>query len=106
MDKIKILLALALGYFIYNKVAAKPVGPKITGSIIPSNLPTGVKLVFSKVGTIIFDRNMNNIYEYDLPNYGIAVTGEKGSAMYSVVIGNDFLNGIQGFVLKSDVTEK
>jgi hypothetical protein len=25
--------------------------------------------------------------------------------MYSVVIGNDFLNGIQGFVFKKDVTE-
>jgi hypothetical protein len=106
MDKIKIIALIALGYLVFKKVAAQPAAPRRTGSIIPSNLPTGVKLVFSKVGTIIFDRDFNNIYEYDMPNYGIAVTGEKGYDMYSVVIGNDFLNGIQGFVLKSDVTEK
>jgi len=106
MDKIKILLAVALGFFIYKKVAAKPAGPKRSGAIIPSNLPTGVKLVYSMADTIVYDRAFMPIYEYETKNYGMAVTGEPYRDMYDVVIGNDFLNGIPGRVFKVNVTEK
>jgi len=78
---------------------------KKKGYIIPSNIPAGAKVVFSKTGTIIFDKDMNEVYVYDNPDFGMAVTGEKGE-MYAVIGGFDYLEGIKGFVLKSDVTEK
>jgi hypothetical protein len=106
MDKIKTIAALGLGFLLFSSFRKKGTSEVSRGYIIPSNLPTGVKLVYSKVGTIIYDRNFNEVYTYETPNYGIAVTGTKGYEMYSVVIGNDFLNGIQGFVFKNDVTEK
>ena len=79
--------------------------PKRKGYIIPSNIPAGTKVVFSKAGTIIFDKDMNEVYVYEKPDFGMAVTGEKGQ-MYAVIGGFDYLEGIKGFVLKSDVTEK
>jgi len=105
MDKIKTIAAVALGYLLISSFGKKNT-PKVSrGYIIPSNLPTGVKLVYSKVGTIVYDRDFNEVYTYENPNYGLAVTGTKGYEMYSVIIGNDFLNGISGFVFKKDVTE-
>jgi hypothetical protein len=106
MDKIKTIAALGLGFLLFSSFKKKSTPAVSRGYIIPSNLPTGVRLVYSKVGTIIYDRDFNEVYTYETPNYGIAVTGTKGYEMYSVVIGNDFLNGIQGFVFKNDVTEK
>ena len=105
MDKIKTIAALGLGILLFSSFRKKGTPTSSRGQIIPSNLPTGVKLVYSKVGTIVYDRNFNEIYTYENPNFGLAVTGTKGYEMYSVVIGNDFLNGIQGFVFKKDVTE-
>ena len=107
MDKIKTIAALGLGILLFSSFRKKsaPATTTSRGYIIPSNLPTGVKLVYSKVGTIVYDRDFNVVYTYETPNYGLAVTGTKGYEMYSVVIGNDFLNGISGFVFKKDVTE-
>jgi hypothetical protein len=79
--------------------------PKRVGYIIPSNIPEGKKVVFSKVGTKIYDEDFNVIYEYEKPNFGMAVVGETKDS-YDVVGGFDYLEGIKGFVLKSDVTEK
>jgi hypothetical protein len=106
MDKIKTLAALGLGFLLFSSFKNKKTPSGSRGYIIPSNVPTGVKLVFSKVGTTVYDRDFNLIYTYDNPNYGLAVTGTKDSQLYSVIIGNDFLNGISGFVFKNDVTEK
>ena len=80
--------------------------PKRKGYIIPSNIPAGTKVVFSKAGTIIFDKDMGEVYVYDKPDFGMAVVGEKDSSMYKVIGGFDYLEGIEGYVLKSDVTEK
>lgn len=105
MDKIKTIAAIGLGLILFSSFKKKASSGSSRGYIIPSNLPTGVRLVYSKVGTIVYDRDFNEVYVYETPNYGLAVTGTKGYEMYSVVIGNDFLNGIQGFVFKKDVTE-
>lgn len=105
MDKIKTLALLGLGIILFSSFRKKDSIKSSRGYIIPSNLPTGVKLVYSKVGTIVYDRDFNEVYTYETPNYGLAVTGTKGYEMYSVVFGNDFMNGIQGFVFKKDVTE-
>jgi hypothetical protein len=105
MDKLKTIAVLGLGIILFSSFRNKKVPPTgRRGYIIPSNLPTGVRLVYSMVGTIVYDRNFNEIYTYDNPNYGLAVTGTQGE-MYSVIIGNDFLNGISGFVFKNQVTE-
>ena len=67
-----------------------------------SNAPTGTEQVYSKVGTKVYDINSNLVYTYDTANLGMTVTGSKND-MYSVVIGDDFANGIAGFVYKADV---
>jgi hypothetical protein len=36
----------------------------------------------------------------------MTMTGPKGTEMYSVVIGQSFMNGIPGFVFKYDVTNE
>jgi hypothetical protein len=106
MDKIKVLALIALGYLIYKKVAAKPAAPRRSGAIIPSNVPTGAKLVYSMSDTQVFNRAFEVIYEYENKNYGMVVTGYPYPDMYDVVFGNDFLNGIPGRVFRVNVTDK
>jgi hypothetical protein len=101
---IKLLGGLAIAYILFSSFKKKT---SLTGSvkafIYQGNAPSGTTQVFSKVGTQIFDNNGFVIYTYDTAGIGMTITGSKGTEMYSVVIGQSFMNGIPGFVFKYDV---
>jgi len=101
---IKILGGLAVAYILFSSFKKKNT---LTGSvkayIYQGNAPTGTTQVFSKEGTQVYDNNFNVIYTYDTGGIGMTMTGEKGTEMLSVVIGQSFMNGIPGFVFKNDV---
>jgi len=92
------------GIFILFNSFRKANKKQLSGSLyIPqSNTPTGTEQVYSNVGTRIFDYNKNTIYTYDTANIGMTVTG-LSSGVYSVVIGDSFMNGVAGFVNQEDV---
>jgi hypothetical protein len=92
------------GIFLLFNSFKKANKKQLNGSVyIPqSNTPTGTEQVYSNVGTRIFDYNKNTIYTYDTANIGMTVTG-LSSGVYSVVIGNSFMNGVAGFVNQEDV---
>jgi hypothetical protein len=92
------------GIFLLFNSFKKADKKSLSGStyIPQSNTPTGTTQVYSEVGTRIFDYNKNVIYTYDTANLGMTVTGLSGG-IYSVVIGDSFMNGIAGFVNQEDV---
>ena len=92
------------GIFLLFNSFRKADKKQLRGSVyIPqSNTPTGTEQVYSLVGTRIFDYNKNVIYTYDTANLGMTVTG-LSNGIYSVVIGDSFMNGIAGFVNQEDV---
>lgn len=101
---IKIAAYLFGGYILYSLLKKKQSTPLTGSTWIPqSNAPTGSTQVFSKANTVVYDQNMNPIFEYDTPNLGMTNTGTFKDNMYSVVIGDSFMNGISGFVYKTDV---
>jgi hypothetical protein len=101
---IKLLGGLAVAYILFSSFKRKTT---LTGSvkayIYQGNAPTGTTQLFSKEGTQVYDNNFNVIYTYDTAGIGMTITGSKGTEMYSVVIGQSFMNGIPGFVFKNDV---
>jgi hypothetical protein len=104
ISTIKILGLAAIGYVLFSSFKKKEDKKKLVGSVYISqtNTPTGTEQVYSNVGTRIFDYNKNVIYTYDTANIGMTVTGLSGG-IYSVVIGDSFMNGIAGFVNQEDV---
>jgi hypothetical protein len=101
---IKLLGGLAIAYILFSFFKKKGT---LTGDVkvldYQENVPSGTTQVFSKEGTQIFDNNMDVIYTYDTAGIGMTMTGTKGTEMYSVVIGQSFMNGIPGFVFKNDI---
>ena len=101
---IKLLGGLAIAYILFSSFKNKGT---LTGDVkvldYQENVPSGTTQVFSKEGTQIFDNNMDVIYTYDTAGIGMTMTGTKGTEMYSVVIGQSFMNGIPGFVFKNDI---
>ena len=97
-------VGILAGVFLLFNSFKKANKKKLSGSVyIPqSNTPTGTEQVYSNIGTRIFDYNKNVIYTYDTANLGMTVTG-LSSGVYSVVIGDSFMNGIAGFVNQEDV---
>jgi hypothetical protein len=94
---------LGIGIILFSSFKKKPLKGSASVYDFQSNAPTGTTQVFSKKGTQIYDNNFNVIYTYDTACLGMTITGTKGVAMYSVVIGQDFSNGIAGFVFKNEV---
>lgn len=101
---ILINVGILAGVFLLFNSFKKANKKQLSGSVyIPqSNTPTGTEQVYSNIGTRIFDYNKNVIYTYDTANLGMTVTG-LSSGVYSVVIGDSFMNGIAGFVNQEDV---
>ncbi len=101
---IKLLGGLAIAYILFSSFKKKTT---LTGDVkvldYQDNVPSGTTQVFSKEGTQVFDNNGGTIYTYDTAGIGMTMTGTKGTEMYSVVIGQSFMNGIPGFVFKYDV---
>jgi hypothetical protein len=101
---IKILGLAVVGYILFSSFKKKQ---SLKGSVkawnYQDNAPTGTTQVFSKVGTCVYDDNFSIIYKYEYEGVGMTLTGTKGTEMYSVVIGRDFMNGIPGYVFKYDV---
>lgn len=97
-------VGILAGVFLLFNSFKKANKKQLSGSVyIPqSNTPTGTEQVYSNIGTRIFDYNKNVIYTYDTANLGMTVTG-LSSGVYSVVIGDSFMNGIAGFVNQEDV---
>lgn len=97
-----LILGLGAAWVIFSSFKK---GTTKTGSVYvgQSNAPTGSVQVYSKVGTNVYDQNMNLLYTYDTENLGMTNTGVFKSNMYSVVIGSDFMNGVSGFVYMNDV---
>lgn len=103
-QNILIKLGVLAGIFLVFNSFKKADKNKVSGSVLipQSNYPSGTYQVYSNVGTRIFDYNKNVIYTYDTANIGMTVTGLTGG-IYSVVIGDSFMNGISGFVNQEDV---
>ena len=101
---ILINVGILAGVFLLFNSFKKANKKQLSGSVyIPqSNTPTGTEQVYSNIGTRIFDYNKNVIYTYDTANLGMTVTG-LSSGVYSVVIGDSFMNGVAGFVNQEDV---
>lgn len=66
------------------------------------NAPAGSKQVYSKVGTQVYNMNNQQIFVYDFIGAGMTVTKETADK-YGVVIGDNFMNGIPGWVFKNSV---
>jgi hypothetical protein len=100
---IKLLGGIAIAYILFSSFKKKGA---LTGDVkaydYQSNTPTNVPQVFSKIGTQVYDNNGSIIYTYDTAGIGMSMTGQKGD-MFSVVIGQSFMNGVAGFVFKNDV---
>jgi hypothetical protein len=103
-QNILIKVGVLAGIFLLFKSFKKANKKQLSGSVyLPqSNTPTGTEQVYSNIGTKIFDYNKNLIYTYDTANIGMTVTG-LSSGIYSVVIGDSFMNGVAGFVNQEDV---
>jgi len=106
MTKKKILLNIGLlaGAFILfssfksKKKVGKP--PRV----YQIDTPTGAETVFSKVGTVVFDKNKNTIFIYDTEGLGMTVTGFN-NGIYSIVYGDSFQYGLPAYVYANDVTK-
>jgi hypothetical protein len=101
---IKLLGGIALAYILFSSFKKKT---SITSSVnvldYQDNVPSGTTQIFSRVGTLVYDNNGNIIYRYPSSGIGMTMTGTKGTDMYSVVIGQSFMNGIAGYVYKDEV---
>jgi hypothetical protein len=96
------LLAGAYIIYKYYKGGGKPyVFPTYQPQL---NAPTGTRQVYSKVGTQLFDKNMNLIYTYEYLGVGMTITGFK-NGIYSVVYGLVFDGGLPAYVRATDVIE-
>lgn len=83
----------------------KKITPKKYSTMIllpQSNAPAGAKQVYSQVGTEVFNLNGKVIFTFDFRGSGMTVTGEKLN-YYNVVIGDNFMTGVSGYVLKNSV---
>jgi len=100
---IKLLGGLAVAYILFSSFKKKTLTGSVKAYIYQSNAPSGTNQLFSKEGTIVYDNNGRIIYTYNTAGIGMTITGTQGTEMYSVVIGQDFMNGIPGFVYKTDV---
>jgi hypothetical protein len=100
---IKLLGGLAIAYILFSSFKKKSLTGNVKAFIYQGNAPSETTQVFSKEGTQVYDNNFNIIYTYDTAGIGMTMTGSKGTEMYSVVIGQSFMNGIPGFVFKNDV---
>jgi hypothetical protein len=104
LANIKILGLAVVGYILFSAFKKKPL---LKGSVqiynYQDNAPSGTTQVFSKIGTTVYDDNFSVIYTYTQPGIGMTLTGNKGIEMFSVVIGDSFMNGIAGYVFKNDV---
>jgi hypothetical protein len=100
---IKLIGGIAIAYILISSFKKKGT---LIGDVkafdYQSNTPTNVPQVFSRIGTIVYDNNGSVIYTYDTQGIGMSLTGDKDD-MFSVVIGQNFMNGIAGFVFKDDV---
>lgn len=96
---------LAGAYLLFSSFKNKTTPTTRTGTVYvgQGNAPTGTTQVFSLVGTCVYDANTQPIYTYDTANLGMTVTGDKGTDMYAVVIGDSFMSGTSGFVYKNQV---
>ena len=100
---IKLLGGLAIAYILFSSFKKKSLTGNVKAYIYQGNAPSGTTQLFSKVGTQVYDNNGSIIYTYNTAGIGMTITGLKGTEMYSVVIGESFMNGIPGFVFKNDV---
>ena len=102
----KILGGLAIAFILFSAFKNKTTTKKGSVSILnyQDGAPSGTTQVYSKVGTQVYDNNYNVIFTYDTAGAGMTMTGSKGIEMLSVVIGQNFMNGIPGFVFRNDVT--
>jgi len=94
---------LAIGFYFLSSFKKKK--PTLTSTVYVDQLgmPTGSYQVYSKVGTLIYDKNKQPIYTFDTANLGMTVT-DFINGVYSVVIGDSFINGTSGYVNQNDVT--
>ena len=102
-NTLKIVGGLAIAWLLFSSFRKKQVSGNVKVYDYQDNVPSGTTQVFSKIGTKVYDANFSVIYTYDTAGIGMTMTGEKGTQMYSVVIGRSFMNGIAGFVFKDDV---
>ena len=102
-NTIKIVGGLAIAWLLFSSFRKRPMSGSVKVYDYQDNVPSGTTQVFSKIGTKVYDANFSVIYTYDTAGIGMTMTGEKGSEMFSVVIGQSFMNGIAGFVFKDDV---
>jgi len=104
ISTVQILGIAAIGYILFSSFKKKTT---LKGSVqawnYQDNAPSGTTQVFSKIGTCVYDDNFNVVYKYTDPGVGMTLTGVKGAEMFSVVIGESFMNGIPGYVFKYDV---
>jgi hypothetical protein len=101
---IKLLGGLAVAYLLFSSFKKKSaLKGDVKAYLYQSNVPSGTTQVFSKEGTLVYDANGRIIYTYNTAGIGMTMTGLRGTDMYSVVIGESFMNGISGFVYKNDV---
>jgi len=79
--------------------------PKRTGKVYVDqlNAPSGTTQVYSKVGTKVYNRNFDTIYTYDTANLGMTVTESGVNGTISIVIGDNFQNGIPAFVFPDEI---
>jgi len=81
-------------------------GKKLTGTVYvdQTDAPSGTTQVYSKVGTKVYDRNMNVIYTFDTANIGMTfISMNPEGTIASIVFGDTFQNGLPGFVYVNDV---
>ena len=93
------VLAAAFLLFSSFKKKSKLTGTVLVGQIDP---PTGSTQVYSKVGTVLFDKNGNTVLTYDQAGLGMTVTGFDNGE-YSIVYGDTFYNGQAAYVKADDV---
>jgi hypothetical protein len=97
----KILIGVGL-VALFSFKNPKKKGKKSYVLISQGGAPAGSKQVYSKVGTKVYNTNFKEIFAFDFIGSGMTVTGETLDA-YNVVIGDNFLNGIPGWVYKNSV---
>lgn len=97
----KILIGVGLvALFAFKNPKKK--GKKSYVLIGQLNTPAGSKQVYSKIGTKVYNLNGQQIFAYDFIGAGMTVTSETADK-YGVVIGDNFMNGIPGWVFKNSV---
>lgn len=99
---ILIKIGLLAGAFILFSSFKKKT---LKGTVLVNQLdaPTGTQTVYTKVGTILFDKDKNTICVYDTAGLGMTVTGFN-NGIYSVVYGDSFQYGLPAYVNATDVT--